>query len=138
MFVLYPIKPKYIDKILAGEKRCELRKRLPKKTPKYILLYCTWPVKQIVGYAVISETYRECTKLLWNRVHEYAGIDKNSYFEYFKDAEKACALKFKTVHKFSIPFDLSEIKADLKAPQSFCYLDSEVLELVKTKKTVEI
>ncbi|MGL1957708.1 MAG: hypothetical protein OCD00_10370 [Colwellia sp.] len=138
MVVLYPIKPIYIDRILSGEKTCELRKRLPKKSPQYILLYSTWPVKQVVGYASVLETYKKCVHKLWNQVSSYAGIDEDSYFEYFQNADNACALKFNKVYKFSDPFNLSEIREDFKAPQSFCYLNKDIFESIMKKEAIEV
>ena len=138
MIVLYPIKPIYIDRILSGEKTCELRKRLPKRLPEFILLYSTWPVKQVVGYASVLETYKKCVDQLWNQVSSYAGIDEDSYFEYFHNSESACALKFDKVYKFSSPFSLSEIKEGLKAPQSFCYLKKDLFEPLMNKEAVEV
>ena len=138
MIVLYPIKPIYIDRILSGEKRCELRKRLPKKSPEYILLYCTWPVKQVVGYASVLETYRKDVDKLWGEVNSYAGIDKDAYFEYFQNSDQACALKFDKVYRFSSPFNLSEIRKDFKAPQSFCYLDKDIFKTLLKKEFIEV
>lgn len=138
MIVLYPIKPIYIERILSGEKKCELRKNLPKNKPKYILLYSTWPVKQVVGYASVLETYKKCVNKLWQQVNSYAGIDKDSYFEYFQNANDACALKFDRVYRFANPFCLSEIKAGFKAPQSFCYLSKEIFESLIKKEAEEV
>ncbi|EPJ43789.1 MAG: hypothetical protein OFPII_39100 [Osedax symbiont Rs1] len=138
MVVLYPIKPIYIERILSGEKKCELRKRLPKQSPEFILLYSTWPVKQVVGYASILETYNKCVKKLWSQVGSYAGIDEHSYFEYFQNSENACALKFDKVYRFTNPFNLSEIRENFKAPQSFCYLNNDIFESLKEREAVEV
>ena len=48
MYVLMSIKPKYVEKILSGEKKYEYRKTLLKKDVESILVYSTSPVKKVV------------------------------------------------------------------------------------------
>ena len=42
--VCYPIKPIYSERIMSGEKKYELRKRLPNNKINHILIYATTPV----------------------------------------------------------------------------------------------
>ena len=49
MYVLMSIKPKYVEKILSGEKKYEYRKTLLKKDVESILVYSTSPVKKVYG-----------------------------------------------------------------------------------------
>jgi predicted transcriptional regulator len=52
--ILLSIKPKYVEKILAGEKIYELRRVIPNENIDIIFIYSSNPIKKIVGYASID------------------------------------------------------------------------------------
>ncbi len=49
MNVIFSIKPKYVERILSGEKKYEFRKRIWKKQVDRVFIYASSPVKKIVA-----------------------------------------------------------------------------------------
>lgn len=136
MIALYPIKPRYTNKILSGEKIFELRKRLPSSEVNYILIYSTSPVAKIVGYAKIKKFHSLGVDDLWSLVSDRAGIDIESYNEYFSNSPNACAIEFDKVYRFNRPFNIKELSENIVVPQSFCYIDKTTFLKIKRRKTL--
>lgn len=138
MIALYPIKPIYTDKILSGDKKYELRKRLPDVETKYILIYSTSPVGKVVGYAQIRAFHRRSVSGLWQLVSGLSGIDEKSYMEYFNNSDEACAIEFDCVYKFARPFSVKEIRSTMSVPQSFCYVSQQDFSRIRRRKSTSV
>lgn len=136
MIALYPIKPKYTDKIISGEKKYELRKRLPNVNVDHVLIYSTYPISKIIGYAEIKAFHSSSVQDIWNLVSEKAGIDLESYNQYFSNVEVACALEFDKVFIFKRPFHISDISEKMTVPQSFCYINRSIFLKLKKRRVV--
>ena len=135
MIAFYPIKPMYSERILVGEKKYELRRRLPSRALTYMLIYSTNPVGKVVGYAKVKKVHKNSIYEIWNMVSSCAGITKIAYETYFKGCDEACALELEDIRRFVRPFCVKEISADFMAPQSFCYVDEAVFKRVSRRKT---
>ena len=118
--ILLSIKPEYVERILDGTKQYEFRKRLAKDVTK-IVIYSTSPVKKVVAEVEVIGTIECAEQKLWNLTHEYAGIDKKKFHEYFCDCKNACAYVLGNVKKFERPKSLEAYGLSL-APQSFIYI----------------
>lgn len=138
MIAFYPIKPIYIEKILLGQKRFELRRKLPKKKVEYVFLYATTPVCKVVGYAKVGVTYKEEKETLWSKIAHMTGIDESAYFSYFDGIEKACAIELIKIFKFNEPFPPKDISEDFVVPQSFRYIEQEVFDRLKNRNRMVI
>ena len=137
MIAFYPIKKKYTDKILSGEKQCELRKRLPNSKTKCILIYSTYPVAKVVGYAEVKALHKGTVSSVWEEFSNIAGIESEDYLSYFSGSDGACAIEFNKVYKFVRPFSVREIIDGFRVPQSFCYINNDIFKrLMKRKKEV--
>ncbi len=132
--VCYPIKPIYSEKIMSGEKKYELRKRLPNNNIDYILIYSTTPIAKIVGYAEVASTHIKPVKDMWNLVSSLAGISKEDYLDYFNGKENACAIELKKVCRFKKPFNVKEINENFTVPQSFCYVSEHDFKKLKRRR----
>lgn len=132
--VCYPIKPIYTERIMSGEKKYELRKRLPNNEIDYILIYSTTPVGKVVGYAQVKAVYKKSVHDIWDMVSPLAGISEEDYMDYFNGKENACAIELENVWKFKKPFSVKEINENFTVPQSFCYVKEEDFEKVKKRK----
>jgi len=135
MIAFYPIKPVYIDRILQGKKKYELRRKLPRIKIEYVFLYATTPVCKVVGYARVGVTHDECKSELWKKVAPWSGIDEADYYSYFEGIENACAIELVEVFKFNKPFHPREISDDFVVPQSFRYVEENVFDRFKNRKT---
>jgi predicted transcriptional regulator len=126
--VLLPIKPKYVDKILSGEKKFEYRKKAPTLwSVDGIVIYATAPVKKIVAQVKVEYIWEDGFEYIWEGTKEYAGISKPEYDKYFENTDIAYAYALGEVVEFKRPLTLDEcgIKS---APQSFVYLNNKQLE----------
>ncbi|WPL38895.1 hypothetical protein [Malacoplasma iowae] len=122
MNIILPIKPKYVDKIFNEEKKYEFRKRIPKLKISKIIIYETFPTKKIVGEFEIENILSFSREDLWEQTWKYAGIDKISFFSYFKDSDCCFAFKIKNVKKYKHPRDLRDYGLNYH-PQSFIYYE---------------
>lgn len=119
--IILPIAPKYIGKILSGEKKYEYRKKLCKNNISRIYLYATAPVKGIVGEAEVTEKLEKGTDDLWNSTFQDSGIDVRFFYKYFEGCSRACAYKLGTVKKYANTIPLHSIGIDYTI-QSFKYI----------------
>ena len=82
-YVLLSIKQQYVDRILNGSKTIELRKSKPNVSPgDYVIIYCTSPIKAIVGVAAIKQVITHSPERMWQLHSKSLGIEKESYFKY--------------------------------------------------------
>lgn len=122
--ILLSIKPEYVERIFAGSKKYEFRKRLASKTVEKILIYSTAPTMQVVGEVQITGTIWASPTALWERTKKFAGISRDKYREYFKGCKTAYAYQLGDVTRYEPPKELSEYNINFP-PQSFIYLSGE-------------
>lgn len=122
--LLLSIKPEYVERIFAGSKKYEFRKRLANKAVGKILMYSTAPIMKVVGEVEIVETISASPTALWECTKKFAGISRDKYREYFKGCKVANAYRLGQVIQYESPKELSEFDISLP-PQSFMYLSAE-------------
>lgn len=124
MNVLLPIKPKFVEKILTGEKRYEFRKLIFKSRTKVdrVYIYSSSPVKKIVGSFRLGEIIEKDPKLIWEELNEFGGINEEEFFKYFGDRKMGFALEIKDLEILEKPIDPYVELENFIAPQNFCYL----------------
>lgn len=119
--ILLSIKPIYAKLILDGTKKFEYRKRICKKQIERIIMYESYPTKKVVGEVQVVSKMSIDKKELWNLTKENAGINKDTFMEYFKNSNIACAYQLGHVIRYPEGISLEELGVS-KAPQSFIYL----------------
>ena len=124
MKIIMSIKTEYADKIFDGIKLYELRKKPLKENVDTIIVYSSGKVKKVIGEFKIEKIIKDSPDNIWNLGDDVLGIDKKSFYNYFKHSEYAYAIKVKDVIKYNLPKDLSDFGIK-KAPQSFCYIKGE-------------
>lgn len=129
MRVILSIKPKYVEEIKSGRKKYEFRRAIFKKGTdvEEIYIYSTSPIKKIVGAFEIDDILAEHPKSLWKRCKEYSGIDEHSFFKYFSNKEIGFAIKIKNLNIFDEPVDPKEAIPNFTAPQSFRYVEQNLM-----------
>lgn len=127
MKILMSIKTEYANKIFDRIKLYELRKKPLKENVDTIIVYSSGKVKKVVGEFKIEKIIKDSPDKIWNLGEEDLGIDKKSFYEYFKHSKYAYAIKIKDVIKYDIPKDLRDFGIN-KAPQSFCYIKENEYE----------
>jgi predicted transcriptional regulator len=122
MDVLLSIKPKYVKSIFEGEKRYEFRKSIFKhRDIDRIYIYSSSPVKKIVATFEIGKILENHPIDLWENVKDFAGINDQDFFAYFKGKSKAFAIEIKNLREFDIPIDPRATIRGFVPPQSYCY-----------------
>ena len=122
--ILLSINPDYVEKIFAGSKKYEFRKRLANRTVDKILMYSTAPIMKVVGEVQVVETISASPTALWECTKKFAGISRDKYRKYFKSCKVAYAYQLGQVIRYDPPKELSEFNVSLP-PQSFIYLSVE-------------
>lgn len=123
--VLISIKPKFVEKIMTGEKSFEFRKRGFSSSVRHIIIYSSSPQKRIIGYFTYSGIVKGNPKEVWEICKDKSGIDEKYYTEYYRDKEEAYAIKINEFIKFKKEINPKEIWPGFTAPQSFYYLKED-------------
>lgn len=122
--ILISIKPEYVEKILAGTKKFEYRKRLAKGDINCLFIYSTYPIMKVVAKVEIVGTLSASPSALWEKTKAVAGISRKKYREYFHGCPVAHAYELGTIEIFTPAKELQDFNISL-APQSFVYLNTE-------------
>lgn len=121
--LIISIKPKYVDRILSGQKTVELRKRSARIRPgTRVLIYSTSPRCAVVGEARIS--FREQLPIdeLWLRHGADAAVDSTEFDDYYAEADEGVALGLEEVLRYpqAVPLDtLRNADDGFRPPQSY-------------------
>jgi type I restriction enzyme, S subunit len=132
MNVLLSIKPKFVEKIISGEKRYEFRRAIFKNIESNtIFIYSSSPVKKIIGEMVVDSILSGKPKKLWEQCKKFSGIGRKDFFDYFEGKKEAYALSIRKMHLFNIPIEPQKLKNRFIPPQSFYYIKDELMSFLE-------
>ena len=121
--LLLPIKPKYVDAIIAGTKRVEYRTRIRKDSEvTTALIYRSGDLKKIVAEFTIGGIIEGSPEQVWKQTKELGGIEEKDYFQYFANRNIAYAYQICNLVIYPEAKPLSSIGIE-KAPMSFMYIE---------------
>ena len=124
MSVLLSIKPKYVEEIENGSKLYEFRKSIFKEPTEEIWVYSSAPIKRIVGKIYVDSIIEDTPEMIWKTCKKHAGIEKKSFFEYFKGKDKGYAIVIKKYEPFKKPINPYLKNNKFGPPQSYAYLSN--------------
>lgn len=127
MKVILSIKPKYVERILSGKKKYEFRKVIFKESVDEVIIYSSSPVKRFVASFKIEFIIKDEPKSLWLKCNGDSGLNKEEFFNYFKDRDPGFAIKITNLNKFKEPINPNAIIDDFIALQSFQYCECDQL-----------
>jgi predicted transcriptional regulator len=127
MKVLLSIKPEFVEKIFSGEKKFEYRKQVFKEDVSSVVIYATMPVGRIVGEFTIRDIIKSEPNDLWDETHEYSGISKDFFMDYFSNKEFGFAIEIENLIKYDTPINPKSMFEKFIAPQSYRYIRDEFL-----------
>lgn len=119
--ILISINPEHVINIFNGSKKYEYRKIRCKENVDKLIIYCTNPVKKIVGEANVEAILVDSPQKIWEQTKNESGINLDFFNEYYKGKNKAIAYKLDNIKKYDKPLDLSYMGVK-NAPQSFIYV----------------
>lgn len=123
MKVLLSIKPEYVERIFAGTKRYEFRRRpYGNRSIKTVLVYATRPVAKIVGEFDVDSILGEHPDELWSRTKALSGISRDFFDAYFHGRDVAYALKIGEVRPYIQPISPDTVLENFTPPQSYMYV----------------
>jgi len=123
--VLLSIKPEHAENILKGLKTVELRKPGFPIRCNEVVMYCTTPVKRIVGAFEVEDIITMSKATLWLMYGSQTCITKEQFDAYYKDKHWATAIKIKQVTGRWAPLDPIKLFDRFHAPMSWMYLSDE-------------
>lgn len=130
--ILLPIHPEFATLIIAGKKKYEYRKIIPRETISYIALYSTCPVQKIVAIVEVVDKISDTPTKLWKRTAKDGAITRKHFRQYFYGKKTASAFKLGKVIAFDKPIALEELSVT-NSPQSFLYLSLYQIEVIFAK-----
>ena len=127
--IVLPLKPRFAEAILTGEKTVELRRAEPKiVVPTRALIYATSPVRALVGTCIVTSVETDCLANLWQRFGPRTGINRQEFLDYFEGVEKGAALTLSDPDILLRPIPLGRLRETsqgFRPPQSFAYVNAE-------------
>lgn len=88
-----------------------------------VVVYTTSPVSRVAGEFEVESVISDRVQRLWQRTKHCAGIEKESFFQYFAGREIGHAIAIGSVRRYPRSLDISR-RFGIRAPQSFAYLRS--------------
>lgn len=125
MRAILSIKPQYVERIFDETKKYEFRKQIFKNEQvSEVVIYATAPVMRVVGEFSFKNIIVDSPENIWVKTREYAGIDFESYMDYFSNRELGYAIEIESVKKYKQSKSLKSVAPQLvMPPQSFVYID---------------
>lgn len=107
---------------MNGSKKFEFRKTRCHEDVDRMVIYCTSPVKKVVGEARIRNIIVGDPDWIWDITKNGAGIGKDFFDDYYRGRDSAVAYELDNVKEYRIAKPLSDFGLS-NAPQSFVYVD---------------
>ena len=131
---LLAIKPKFADAIIAGRKTVEFRKIRFTEPPKYIVLYASTPIQQVIAFCEVIEIEELTVVSLWRKFRTQGGIDRREFLTYYGKRNHGYAIVVGSVWKLRRPALLCEIYPRCSPPQNFRYLPAACLARLRRRR----
>lgn len=130
MAVLLSIKPKYVNEIINESKKYEFRKSIFKRNNvSKAYIYSSNPIKKLIGKFTIGEIIEDHPQTLWQNLGNFAGIEKDEFFNYFGNRENGFAIKIQDLEIFENPIEPKDLIPNFNPPQSFYYIDEDIFKM---------
>jgi predicted transcriptional regulator len=120
--MIISIKPKYVQRILAGNKKYEYRRVIFNEDVRNIFIYSTSPDKRIVGYFKNNGYIKGSLDEIWKKTKDLSGISEIEYKKYFYGKMIAYAIIIEGLVVFDKCHDQFTKGNNFIPPQSFKYI----------------
>jgi len=90
------------------------------------------PVGLIVGEFEIDDILEGTPCDLWKKTNKFSGVQKNFYLEYFNGRNKGYAIKIGEKIKYNKPIIPKKLFESFTPPQSFLYINHNLMQGIKT------
>ena len=125
--ILISVQSRFINGMLAGTKRVELRRRAPRiDTGTRIWIYDKAPVAAVRAVAILAAVETMAPDVLWHRYETTLGLSYDEYNEYLTGCEQATALSLERVSPIR-PLGLDQLRKltrNFHPPQFYLRIDA--------------
>ncbi len=125
--ILISVRRKYVDKMLAGEKTIELRRRALRILPgTRVWIYSTAPICAVEVQATVVSIVTDAPEFFWRRHKDRLGLSRAEFDAYLHKAEAAWGLVLHCLCALpkSVPLsDLRKHSRSFQPPQFFSHLN---------------
>jgi predicted transcriptional regulator len=121
---LISIRPRFVEKILSGEKRLEFRRSWAAEPVDVLVIYSSSPVQRIVATANVVNLTEGTPTALWELSKvKRGGVPRQLIYDYFEGKKTGFAIEIADVLELEHPVNPKKVFKDFVAPQSFRYLE---------------
>lgn len=125
--VLMSIKPKYVDEILDKKKLFEFRRSVfDAGNVEKVVIYASSPVKKIVAEFDVADIMSGSPESIWNKCRSHAGIDRESFMQYFSDKDTAFSIVIDNLRVYDTPINPYEQIDGFRPPQSYMFVNAKL------------
>ena len=121
--ILISVHQKFVERIAAGKKAAELRRRVLRIQPGCrVWIYTKAPDAAISICVTVDRIVTGAPQAIWRSHGAQLGVSRDEFDSYFGEAKRACAIFFKRVEGVSPSVALSEIRSRARGfhpPQFF-------------------
>lgn len=122
--LLVSMKPKYAERILAGLKLVEIRRKFSARwVGCKAVLYSSSPQRALVGEATVRSVTSGTPADIWSRFYATVGCTLDEFSAYVGSAKQVSAIELDAVFPYKEPISLAQIShlvgEDLRPPQSY-------------------
>lgn len=131
--IVISVQSKFVERIAAGKKAAELRRRAPRIQPGCrVWIYTKAPQAVISICVTVERIITGNPKEIWRSHSHHLGVSRAEFDNYFGATDTGCAIFFKKVEDLSPSVGLLEIRSKAKGfhpPQFFKRLEENSPEL---------
>jgi predicted transcriptional regulator len=141
--IVISVQQKFVERIVAGNKAAELRRRAPRIQPGCrVWIYTKAPEAVISLCVTVDRIVTGSPGEIWQAHRSDLGVSLDEFEDYFGGTNSGCAIFFKEVEDVSPEVPLSEIRSkskDFHPPQFFKRLEegSPELKLFRSRLVCE-
>lgn len=133
-----PIKPRYAQAIMAGEKWVEFRKTRFARDVRYVVVYSSAPDKTVLGYFAVKSIDVRTPTATWRRYSKAGFIQKREFMEYYNGADQAVAIVIQYVQRLAEPLSMDFLQLNIPVPQSYAYLGNAAFRRLTRCRTSKV
>jgi predicted transcriptional regulator len=119
--LLMSITPVVGRRIVSGKKKYEYRRSIFRRPVNRVYLYLSAPEQKIFGYFRYQGYIEGTLQEIWEATKDQSAATKAAYLDYYKNTNKAFAIKIDEFICFAEPLDPWKTPGFLP-PQSFRYV----------------
>ncbi|MDR1025544.1 MAG: hypothetical protein LBL56_07435 [Treponema sp.] len=128
MDLLLSIQPVIARRITSGKKKYEYRRALFKREVRHIYLYSSSPVRKIVCRFTAGGCLSGTINEIWHKTGRLSAAREDEYREYFEGTRIAHAILIENLKVFDPPLDPYALIPAFRPPQSFMYINGDIIE----------